>query len=114
MLESKPDESGFDARNIVAVIVLYKVQAREATAFVTLDAATAGLSKERSRIHVLLYDNTRTAEIRDSCLKGCNMRQPGEMQGCRRHTTGRSKWPSFTAALGSYCWIRIRLCRRIF
>ena len=57
MLESKPAESGFNARTIVAVIVLYKVQAREATAFVTLDAAIGGLSKGRRRIHVLLYDN---------------------------------------------------------
>lgn len=58
MLESKSAESGCDALSIVAVIVLYKVQARDATAFLTLTGANSGFSKWRNALHVLVYDNT--------------------------------------------------------
>lgn len=58
MLEASLTERLQDAIDVLVVIVLHKVQPREAAAFVTLTASIARLSKCSSALHVLLYDNT--------------------------------------------------------
>ena len=81
MLESKSAESGCDALSIVAVIVLYKVQARDATAFLTLTGANSGFSKPRNALHVSCMTTLRTVEIPGLCRKSVQYESAGNNSG---------------------------------
>jgi GT2 family glycosyltransferase len=58
MLEGKPAGGNRATFELLAVIVLYKMQPSESAAFRSLQSAISGLALGQSGIRILLYDNT--------------------------------------------------------
>jgi GT2 family glycosyltransferase len=81
MLDDTPGARDLDVFNVLAVIVLYKMAPGQSPAFRSLTAGISALPHKKSRIKVLLYDNTPGACIPGSLPTGVRYEAAGQNAG---------------------------------